>query len=205
MNSTQVYESLDGSRVKAARKARGLTQTVLADAIEISQSNISFIEASRHNSAIETVEKLCEVLGVSEEWLSGLSNEGGVPLNTNTPEVKEEEKAGIGRRFVSTYERLKTLGVIETDAEFCEFADIQPSSLSLALAGKSNVPLSWIPFLEEKGGNREYIYNDKMPIIKLSKTKRIKDVDDLTKNIQQLINNIDADITQLKFLLKQII
>lgn len=203
MSTTENYASLDGNRVKTARKAKGFTQMELADSLDISQSNMSFIEAGRHNTAFEIVVKLSEVLEVSQEWLVRLSDEGGVPLNA--PEIKEDEKAGISRRFTIAYERLKTLGIIQTDAEFCEFAGLAPSKFSLTLAGRAVVPMEWIPFLEEKGGNRDYIYNDKMPIIKLSRSKRIRDVEDLTQNIQLLIDNIDADVTQLKFLLRQII
>lgn len=194
---------LQGQRVKAARKYRGFKQIEFADMVGISQSNLSFIESNRHKTPQETLDKLCQALQVSPEWLEGTSADGGVPIEV--PNITESERMAISKRFRDAYERIKILGIIENDADFATFADIPRSTLSLALAGKNEIQLEWVPYLEEKGANRDYIYNNHFPIIKTNKTNRLKDGDDLSKQISIVVQNMEEELKVLKSYLAQIL
>src|SRR5437899_878320 len=100
---------LKGMRVKAARKYRGIPQYILAEKAGISQSNLSFIEANRHNTNIDTVKLLAQVLEVTVDWLLGNSMEGGVPTE-DYQNLTQAEREKLSERFIACYERLKTLG-----------------------------------------------------------------------------------------------
>ena len=58
-----------GARIKAARKAAGLTQEQLAERIGISPKNLSFIETGRFGVGLETLIRICTVLHVSADTL----------------------------------------------------------------------------------------------------------------------------------------
>lgn len=58
-----------GSRIKLARENRGWTQEELAEKIDRSTQFISTIERGIAGASLGTVINLCEVLGVSSEWL----------------------------------------------------------------------------------------------------------------------------------------
>jgi transcriptional regulator with XRE-family HTH domain len=202
--STQ-YDNIDGNRVKIARKYREITQLKLSDLVKISQSNISFIESGRHNSSREITDALCKVLDVTRKWLLGETSDGGVPIPLSTTEVRTDEKEKVSKRFATAFDRLKALGIIESDAEFCRFAEISQSNLSLALAGKSQISFEWVPFLEKKGANRDFIYNGLQPVLKLPINKGVKDIESVAREINILIKNIEEETRQLKFLLNKIL
>ena len=193
-----------GSRLKIARRYRALSQKELSDSIGVSQGNLSHIESNRHNPSQEVMDKLTKALKVAPEWLTGESADGGVPLDSQ-PNIKESERDAIGSRFLIAYNRLRKLGIINSDAEFASFGNIPRSSLSLALAGKAPVQLEWIPFLEEKGANREFVYNNHVPVIKLNMSRRISDTEDISRNIMALVESIDEDMKLLKEYLSQVI
>ena len=58
-----------GKRLKAARQYRGLSQAALAEAVKISQANISKLEIGEATGS-EYVVQLALVCGVSPEWLA---------------------------------------------------------------------------------------------------------------------------------------
>lgn len=52
-----------GSAVRKYREAKGLTQTGLAEILEIRQSALSEIEAGRRHVSLKRLSQLCAVLG----------------------------------------------------------------------------------------------------------------------------------------------
>jgi len=58
-----------GSNVKRIRGQSGLTQSALADAANMTQPQISYLERGEHRPQESTVKKLAEALGVSPEEL----------------------------------------------------------------------------------------------------------------------------------------
>ena len=57
-------KKLFGSNLKKLRKARNMTQEQLAEALDVSLPNISYIETGKTYPSVETQEKLCKVLDV---------------------------------------------------------------------------------------------------------------------------------------------
>lgn len=63
-----------GERLKQAREDMGLTQAALGGMIGAKAANISAYEKGVNTPPLETANKLALLLGVSLEWLSGLSS-----------------------------------------------------------------------------------------------------------------------------------
>lgn len=63
------YTSEYGQRVKLARRAAGLTQTELGDAVSLSRASVGNVEAGRQATSAEQTAQLAEVLGVPPGWL----------------------------------------------------------------------------------------------------------------------------------------
>ena len=63
--------SVFGAQLIALRKARGMTQSQLAQAIGVNQSTVSYHEAIADMPAGEIVVKLAQVLGVTTDELLG--------------------------------------------------------------------------------------------------------------------------------------
>ena len=101
-----------GQRVKEARVAAGLSQAELAEAIQVSQAQISRIEKG-DGSSLNTLKSLAEKLQVQVSWLMGdtpgaagqaptapmggafdPARRQGEPLGNDTPEVVEDANAG---------------------------------------------------------------------------------------------------------------
>ena len=101
-----------GQRVKEARVAAGLSQAELAEAIQVSQAQISRIEKG-DGSSLNTLKSLAEKLQVQVSWLMGdtpgaagqaptapmggafdPARGQGQPLGNGTPEVVEDANAG---------------------------------------------------------------------------------------------------------------
>ena len=57
-------KKLLGSKIKAIRKQRGLTQEQLAEMVGIGTPNISYIECGKFAPAIDTLEKISTALNV---------------------------------------------------------------------------------------------------------------------------------------------
>ena len=89
-----------GQRLRAARKATGLTQQELAGQLGRAQTAISYWEADRREPSIGSLAAMAELLGVDLNWLIGVER----------PE--DDERFQAGRRF----ERQRILTLIQTDA-----------------------------------------------------------------------------------------
>lgn len=63
-----------GKRLKEARKAKGLTQTELAEILEISQTSYQRMETGQHDMKMSNILKICKILDISADWLIGLSD-----------------------------------------------------------------------------------------------------------------------------------
>lgn len=72
-----------GSRLRDARKKRGLTQESLGEILGISKSAVSLYESEQRNPSLETVVELMYILGVSADYLLG---------SDVIVEVKDEEE-----------------------------------------------------------------------------------------------------------------
>jgi transcriptional regulator with XRE-family HTH domain len=87
--------SVFGGRLIAARRARNMTQTQLAQAIGSTQRAISYYEAEGGNPTLDVVTKLAKALGTTADDLLGLST--AADAATVEPETTDERR--LWRRF----------------------------------------------------------------------------------------------------------
>lgn len=61
-----------GKRLKAARKAKGLTQVEIAAILGVTQGSYQRMETGNHDLKMSTIYQLCKTLNISADWLLGL-------------------------------------------------------------------------------------------------------------------------------------
>lgn len=69
--SVNDYRTRYGERFRAARLNAGMTQTELADALDLSRSSVANIEGGRQGVYAEDVVRAAVILGVEPGWLLG--------------------------------------------------------------------------------------------------------------------------------------
>lgn len=62
-----------GKRLKAARKAKGLTQVEIAAILGVTQGSYQRMETGNHDLKMSTIYQLCKTLDISADWLIGLN------------------------------------------------------------------------------------------------------------------------------------
>ena len=72
------------NRIKELRQARGWNQDRLAAELNTRKNTVSRYETETHGLDVETIHKLCDIFGVTADYLLGRSE---VP----TPELSDEE------------------------------------------------------------------------------------------------------------------
>ncbi|WP_410988634.1 helix-turn-helix domain-containing protein [Bacillus cereus] len=79
-------KSIMCERIKMLRNKKNLTQKGLGEAIGVSESFISMVESktNRKSPSRATISKMAEVLGVSTDYLLGLSNTEDLLPYSNT-------------------------------------------------------------------------------------------------------------------------
>lgn len=63
-----------GERIRELREERNLTQAQLAEALGVSQKNVSKYELELLDLNTEIIVKLCRFFAVTSDYLSGLSD-----------------------------------------------------------------------------------------------------------------------------------
>ncbi len=93
MPSQKEPQTVFGARLIAARRARAITQTQLAQAIGSTQRAISYYEAEGGNPSLDVVTKLAKTLGTTADDLLGIVAESE-PASTETTDERR-----LWRRF----------------------------------------------------------------------------------------------------------
>ena len=91
-----------GKRIKSARKAKGLTQKQLAEAVGVVTGTIQQYELGKRQPRIEQIEKIAEILGVSLSDLIGFSEF-----------LEDSQRAHIKNKIVDTAEVFSKLSLSE--------------------------------------------------------------------------------------------
>lgn len=99
-----------GERIRAARKAKGLTQKQLGEACGIAEPTIRRYELGKLNPKFETLEKLAKPLGVSVSYLKGIP-----PMKEEKMKLHEGSEKTIllssdDKEFLAFDEYLKAMG-----------------------------------------------------------------------------------------------
>lgn len=56
-----------GSQLKALRESAGLTQSQMAEKTGLQRANIARVEGGKCNTGIDTIQKMCDIIGVEIE------------------------------------------------------------------------------------------------------------------------------------------
>lgn len=64
-----------GSKLKAVRKSKGMTQLELAKRLNIAKGSISAYEQGVTYPSVDVLIKICDILDVSSDYLLGISDE----------------------------------------------------------------------------------------------------------------------------------
>jgi len=97
-------------RLRMTRKAHGYSQTSLAQIVGVTQTTISDMEAGKRRPSVEVLEKLCDALECSSDYLLGLlpTGEGSTLGQSRLPgALTPEILAMVEERNISESE-LKT-------------------------------------------------------------------------------------------------
>lgn len=99
-------------RIKVLRKAKGLTQQKLADALGLKQNTVATYEMGKTAPSDRTVTDICEKFNVNEDWLRTGTGEMFAPVNRDKEieafmdTVMKSESADFRRRLVSVLSKL---------------------------------------------------------------------------------------------------
>ena len=66
-----------GERLRTAREANGLTQIELGEKVYMQQQTIHRYERKGQLPTVDTAVRISQALGVTLDWLIGLTDEGG--------------------------------------------------------------------------------------------------------------------------------
>lgn len=146
-------------RLRKLRKKGGLTQSALAQMI--GWGTTSALEAGTQRPAIDTIERLAAVLGVSPGWLA-YGNEAWLPFRQRQPRVilppdppepvpALREPAGLWRGM---HARLKSVRIARgmTLGSVANAAEISPQAVHLAENGKIALRVNTCEMLAEALG-----------------------------------------------------
>lgn len=101
-----------GERIKALRKALGLTQQKFADGMGVKQNTIAQYESGRNEPLDAVITLICRTYGVSEEWLRTGEGEMFKPKSRNEElyeflhKVENGEPGSIQAQLLSVMARL---------------------------------------------------------------------------------------------------
>lgn len=93
-----------GEKLKALRIEKGLTQQQIAEKIGLVKGSISAYEQSAKYPSIDVLIKLCELFGVSADYLLGLSDSIEYNLSTLT-----DEQTQTVMRIIAEFEQYNKL------------------------------------------------------------------------------------------------
>lgn len=97
-----------GKRIQSARKAKGYTQEVLAEKIDMSPQNLSCLERGLIGMSISALIALCDALDVSADYIlfgdeaKNHQNTAGILLS-KLPEQKRIQAEKLLEVFVEAY------------------------------------------------------------------------------------------------------
>lgn len=63
-----------GTRLRAARKNKGLTQIELAQKLGLSQTSYQRMKSGKYDLRMSSIYNICKTLNISSDWLIGLEN-----------------------------------------------------------------------------------------------------------------------------------
>ena len=107
-------------RIRAIRKAAGLTQQEMADKLGISQSVIGNYESGRRQPVDAAVAHICATFGINVEWLhTGTGDMYAPDADAETQRIRDFVESAIGDRMDSGFKRRLVAALADlTEAEW---------------------------------------------------------------------------------------
>lgn len=99
---------LFGDKLKAVRKANSMTQADFARELKVSSSVIAAYEQGKNFPSVSVLIEICKVLGVSSDYLLGISDEISIKLSGLS---NEESQAFL--QLIGLFEKNRKLGNVE--------------------------------------------------------------------------------------------
>lgn len=93
-----------GNKLKAVRKAKKMTQAEFAKSLGVSSSIIAAYEQGKNFPSVSVLIDICKILGVSSDYLLGLSDE----ISINLSGLSEDEAQAF----------LQLIGLFEENRNF---------------------------------------------------------------------------------------
>lgn len=121
-----------GDRLKQVRKAAGLTQDELATRMGVLATTVSNYEKNRSQPNPDMLILLSKYLGVSIDYLLGLTEQKDVPLNVplNVPQSEKEQNQTVIKP-----------DVIELEEDYITGKRLRVLPIVVDRSGKENIPL----------------------------------------------------------------
>jgi transcriptional regulator with XRE-family HTH domain len=97
-----------GNKIKILRKVRGLTQTQLADKLEVGRATISNYEIGRRSPHLKELERIASVLGVGLDYFGVAQSDitdliARAKLLFNDANISPEEKEKAYKEIMKIY------------------------------------------------------------------------------------------------------
>ncbi len=102
------------NRIKQLRTENGMTQGELGAKVGVIKQTVSSWENDASAPNYEIISQLCEIFGVSADYLLGISDKRGDDANANTKYLTIEEGNEVLKRA------LKGTGLVDQDGYFTE-------------------------------------------------------------------------------------
>ncbi len=105
-------------RLIEARKANHLTQHDLAEKIEVNIRQVARYESGENNPTIDVVIRIAKTLGISIDWLAGLSDDPQGRIMEKDLTVAQRRLLAAYRGSKDSFEKLRdVLAAIASDEE----------------------------------------------------------------------------------------
>ena len=72
-----------GEKIRLLREEKGLNQTELGKAVNMTQRKISYLENNKYEPSMEDIKELCRFFNVSADYLLGFSKNMPYPKRKN--------------------------------------------------------------------------------------------------------------------------
>ena len=72
-----------GEKIRLLREEKGLNQTELGKAVNMTQRKISYLENDKYEPSMEDIKELCRFFNVSADYLLGFSKNMPYPKRKN--------------------------------------------------------------------------------------------------------------------------
>lgn len=124
------------NRIKEERKGLRLSQTELADHLDVSQQTVCNWETQECAPSIEKLGKLRELFGCSLDWLLGFSNVRQAVDEDDRPAIAERIRAERTSQGWSQRELADLLGVSNASLQYYEHGTRLPRSDTIKAMSK---------------------------------------------------------------------